>query len=212
VTRQYSNNLGNPCCLSLQSGVHFCYCQWIRSALDRTVTKGLVSRDLISSNRPVLCPVHFCFNKRNRNVDSDSRAASEYLKGSKSDDDSRLLRYDVMCRRIGGASHLRLLPSLLYLVTRSISFSPVFFLRFVSSTIRILQNYCPFEGPIPLLPPAVFPLKPVLSPSSHIPFRPFHLSHILNISFCHLFIFLPSSLTSFGPCSLSLFFHFPSKY
>lgn len=132
-------------------------------------------------------------------VDSDPRATREYLKGSKSDDDSRLLRYDVLCRRIGGASRLCLLPPLLHLVTRSISFNPVFFLCFVSTAIRVFQNYGPFEGPIPLLPPAVFPLKPALSTSSHIPLRPFHLSHILNISFCHLFIFLPSSLTSFGP-------------
>jgi len=96
VTRHYGNNFGNPCCLPLQSGVYFCYCQWIRSPLDRAITKGLVSRDLISSNTPVLCPVHIWFNKHNRNVDSDSRAARQYLKGSKSDDDYRLLRYDIM--------------------------------------------------------------------------------------------------------------------
>lgn len=157
-----------------------------------TITKGLVSRDLISPNRPVLRPGHFWFNKHNRTVDSDSRATSEYLKGSKSDDDSRLLIYDFMCRRIGGASRFRLLPPLLHLVTRSISFRPVFFLCLLSSAIRVLQNYGPSTpGCISTKTGSLYFIPHFSQSLSSLT----HLKHL----FCHPFIFLPSSLTSFGP-------------
>jgi hypothetical protein len=97
-------------------------------------------------------------------------------------------------------------PSATSLVTRSVSFSPVFFmLRFFCHTrLTALRS---FWGPFPLLPPAVFPQKPAVFTSPYISLRPFHLSHILNI-----FFLSPPHFPNFvWPLLLLTFLSFPSK-
>ena len=116
-----------------------------------------------------------------------------------------------MCRPIGGASRLRLLPPLLHLVTRSINFSPVFFyatflLPYASYGISVL-----LKAQSLFYPPAVFPLKPALCTSSHIPLRT--LSSVAHLK--HLFLsplHFPARLPNFiWPLISFTFLPFPFK-